>query len=962
MLTSGVPANRAQYSLKNLFWENHMGDHSFLLTEGQARRRRTWLRMLALSILSLSIGYVAISRQNGAINGLTSSTSSGCSCHGINPSASTTLAVTGSTSVNTGSTTSYTATVSNSGQSGAGIDIGVKTTGTGSIAAGTLAASNTDLQLNGNELTHTAPKSMTSGSASFAFTWTAPTTPGTYYIQAAGNAVNLDGTFNSDLWNWLSPVAITVNGVEVTAPNGGESWCPGSTQNITWTSTGVTNVKIESSPDGTNWTTLIASTSAAAGSWGWAIPANFTPGTYRIRISDAANGARVDQSNATFTIGSAPSISTHPSDVTICQGQTANLSVGMTSTSGLTFQWRKNGNNVNGATSSTYSIPNAQPTASGTYDVVVTGSCGTVTSNSATLTVNGRPQITTQPATQSICAFEPATFSVVATGADLTYQWKKNGTDISGATTSSYTIGSVSQADTGTYSVVVSGSCTPSVTSNNAVLTMTTPPLINTQPPTTLSVCEGEAMTLTVAASGSNLTYQWRKNGTNINDTSAKKATFTIPSVTAANAGRYDVVVKGACTPQATSTQCTVTVAASPAITTQPTAQTTLVGSNVSFTVSATGTSLTYQWRKNGTPISNATSATLSLTNVQHSAEGTYDVRVQNRCDTVISTAVALTVKDPGAGARLSLSESSVDFGSVAVSGSKDQTLTALITNNGDSVLNVTGTTITGTDAGEFSIVSGGAPFTLAPNASQTMVLRFSPTSAGPKSAVLNFASNAAVNPTLPLQGNGSEGGITVDPSSLSFDSVSIGEHAMLPLIYCNSGSAPLVINAITLAEGVFMVATPPVTPLTLAPGECDTIDVHFVPTTEGPTSAELMVVAMIGAGDTTRVPLSGIGRTVAAVRENRSTLGSMSVVPNPTRGEAVISLSLAKPGTVQVSIVDAAGRTVRSHSEDVRNAGDWRWVWDGNSENGSNCPSGSYQILLRVGGSTVSQSLLLVR
>ncbi len=72
--------------------------------------------------------------------------------------------------------------------------------------------------------------------------------------------------------------------------------------------------------------------------------------------------------------------------------------------------------------------------------MLVSNSAGSVTSNAATLTVNASavaPTITTQPASQTVTAGQTATFNVAATGtAPLSYQWKKNGTAISGATSS----------------------------------------------------------------------------------------------------------------------------------------------------------------------------------------------------------------------------------------------------------------------------------------------------------------------------------------------------------------------------------------------------------------------------------------------------------------------------------------------------------------------------------------------
>ncbi|MFN9337858.1 MAG: SBBP repeat-containing protein [Candidatus Kapaibacterium sp.] len=91
----------------------------------------------------------------------------------------------------------------------------------------------------------------------------------------------------------------------VNSPNTNVTWCAGTSQNITWSSQNVTNVKIDVSTDGgtTFPTTLIASTSASSGSYTWNIPANQTPNSqYVIRVSDASNASVFDVSNSLFTI------------------------------------------------------------------------------------------------------------------------------------------------------------------------------------------------------------------------------------------------------------------------------------------------------------------------------------------------------------------------------------------------------------------------------------------------------------------------------------------------------------------------------------------------------------------------------------------------------------------------------------------------------------------------------------
>jgi Leucine-rich repeat (LRR) protein len=89
--------------------------------------------------------------------------------------------------------------------------------------------------------------------------------------------------------------------ITVTSPNGGESWVGLSLHNITWTSTGISNVKIEYSTDnGTNWTTIVAST-ANTGTYPWAVP-NIPSAQCLVRVSDASNALVNDVSDGVFTI------------------------------------------------------------------------------------------------------------------------------------------------------------------------------------------------------------------------------------------------------------------------------------------------------------------------------------------------------------------------------------------------------------------------------------------------------------------------------------------------------------------------------------------------------------------------------------------------------------------------------------------------------------------------------------
>lgn len=181
--------------------------------------------------------------------------------------------------------------------------------------------------------------------------------------------------------------------------------------------------------------------------------------------------------SSTATTAIAPSITTQPTAVSAAVGSAASFSVSASGSAPLSYQWRKDGSAVSGATGATYAIAAVATSQAGSYDVVVSNSAGSVTSSAATLTVTGgssAPTIVTAPISQSVAVGTSVTFSVTANGtAPLSYQWRKNSSAITGATGSTYTIASAATTDAGNYDVVVSNSA-GSTTSAVASLTVTT--------------------------------------------------------------------------------------------------------------------------------------------------------------------------------------------------------------------------------------------------------------------------------------------------------------------------------------------------------------------------------------------------------------------------------------------------------------------------------------------------------
>lgn len=173
----------------------------------------------------------------------------------------------------------------------------------------------------------------------------------------------------------------------------------------------------------------------------------------------------------------APAISAQPAAQTVTVGQSATFTVSASGTAPLSYQWLKNTTNITGATSASYATPPAILADNGAnFAVVVSNSAGSITSATAALTVTAAPVapvISTQPANQTVSAGQTATFSVAATGtSSLSYQWQKNGADISAATSANYTTPVTTVADSGAQFRVMVSNSAGSVTSNVATLTV----------------------------------------------------------------------------------------------------------------------------------------------------------------------------------------------------------------------------------------------------------------------------------------------------------------------------------------------------------------------------------------------------------------------------------------------------------------------------------------------------------
>lgn len=355
----------------------------------------------------------------------------------------------------------------------------------------------------------------------------------------------------------------------------------------------------------------------------------------------------------------APVITTQPASQTVVEGLPATFTVA-TSAMAPTFQWKKNGTDISGATSATYNIPTTATTDEANYSVVVTEGGKSTTSLAAILRLYKVPVIVTQPLAVTVNQGQTATLSVKATGLFLSYDWKKGGVSLGAPNLPTLTIANAQATDDANYSVDVTN--TAGTTPSNSVhLTVRVPPGIPVggHPVHQIVALNTASVTFTVAHTGTNLAYQWYKGKAPISGTtnpSALTDTLTITNIKSTDATYYRCVIRSLVgLPAVTSNSANLVVVDQTTVTTQDV----VAGLNAALTARAYGTITGYQWKYNGTPISapgapvhysGYTGKTLSIikavdpsTSATHD-EGTYTCVISSTAGNLETSAINLRV------------------------------------------------------------------------------------------------------------------------------------------------------------------------------------------------------------------------------------------------------------------------------------------------------------------------------
>src|SRR6266542_2962409 len=245
----------------------------------------------------------------------------------------------------------------------------------------------------------------------------------------------------------------------------------------------------------------------------------------------------------------APQIVSQPSNQVAQEGGSATFRVVASGDPPLSYQWqlRTVGGSfqeIDGATSSSYTVTDASSADEGEYEVIVSNNSGSTNSAAATFTVVSPPTITDQPQEVSLDQGENFTLSVTADGDEpLEYHWLTNGVSIPGALLSTYSVVGAAAKDDADYQVVVCNpyACVTSDVAHVTVNTLMVPPAIRQQP-VSVNGYTGDNVTFAVTAVGLSLSYQWFFNATNPLP-GATSRTLTLSNAQLTNNGTYRVVV-----------------------------------------------------------------------------------------------------------------------------------------------------------------------------------------------------------------------------------------------------------------------------------------------------------------------------------------------------------------------------------------------------------------------------------
>jgi hypothetical protein len=314
------------------------------------------------------------------------------------------------------------------------------------------------------------------------------------------------------------------------------------------------------------------------------------------------------------------------------------------------FQWSKNDNTLNGATSSTLTLSPLKASDAGNYTCLAYDSLSSVVVSDVAVVVVAQPlTIISQPEGATKPLGGEYTFFIIATGGigELSYTWLKDDAPLDVPSQPSLTLSELDAADTAIYSCVITDQGGTTVTSAEALLQVSDSPIVITQHPVGADRYVGEDWTFSVEAEGSKgeLSYQWRLNtGTGAVDLPGEtSSTLALDSIELADRGSYRCVVTDGFGGSVPSFSAFLNVAQRLTIFEPPDPVAAYIGSNVSFSLGLLGGlgTVSYQWFRGTTPVG-TNSSSLQLNNISAVNAGFYTCEITADRDSIVTEPVEL--------------------------------------------------------------------------------------------------------------------------------------------------------------------------------------------------------------------------------------------------------------------------------------------------------------------------------
>ncbi len=245
----------------------------------------------------------------------------------------------------------------------------------------------------------------------------------------------------------------------------------------------------------------------------------------------------------------------------------------------------------------------------------------------------------------------------------------------------------------------------------------------------------------------------------------------------------------------------------------------------------------------------------------------------------------------------ISVTPAEIDFGTLVLGQSSERALT--VRNTGSAELSVVSVK---TNDPAFTVI-GETAFTLAPGASSKLTIRFLPTAVGQRQVNLIIESNDTNQPTLSVVLSGRVVGVSsivVEPTSIDFGTVLLGQSADEAVTVRNTGSANLVVSKVQSSSLAFVLVGD--SAFDLAPGASKTIAIQFSPTVSGQAQASLTVESNDSSRPQVTVPLSGVGVTPPeiALQPTQLDFGAVTV------GESIeLTLTVSNSGGSPLLVSD---------------------------------------------------------